>query len=345
MEVFYSAVSVTLAQLPGVLLRYIPFSKLVTKKQKSKLLVCYSICFILQTIILFTLAGNSKINPLSYKIVIMIGATTYFFMNIIIIKKMFFQHAFILGMQGVYSLSLHSFVAIILHQYTQNIAPTNQLMIQSFSYLLLFILTAYPLWQLVKNSFILNISSEHNYYWNIIWLIPILLYFSNVIITMNGNWINTWQQFISRLLTGTATFVIWKCVNLDFKELDEKLALSQTNKLLNIQMEAITQQAKNIHENDEKLRILRHDMRHNVQMLSSLIQTGELSSASLLLAQLNDNLENTRPIVFCKNPVINSSLLVYISRAQKEGIEIISEIDISIKKMQVKFMSVEQKFN
>lgn len=93
-------------------------------------------------------------------------------------------------------------------------------------------------------------------------------------------------------------------------------------------MEAIKAQAETIRENDEKIRILRHDMRHNVQMLSSLIETGELSAASLFVAELNNNLESTRPIVFCKNPVINSSLLVYISKAQEENMEIISEIDI-----------------
>jgi sensor histidine kinase regulating citrate/malate metabolism len=93
-------------------------------------------------------------------------------------------------------------------------------------------------------------------------------------------------------------------------------------------MDAIRHQAENITENDEKIRILRHDMHHNAQMLSSLIKNKELDSASQILAQLDNSLESTLPIVFCKNPVINSSLLVYISRAQKENIKINSEIDI-----------------
>jgi len=145
---------------------------------------------------------------------------------------------------------------------------------------------------------------------------------------MDENWINTWRQLLSRLSIGVALFALWKCTNLDFKELEKMQSLKSTNKLLHIQLEAIRHQAENISENDEKIRILRHDMRHNVQMLSSLIQNGELDSASHILEQLNDDLESTKPIVFCKNPVINSSLLVYINRAQKENIEIISEIDI-----------------
>jgi sensor histidine kinase YesM len=241
---------------------------------------------------------------------------------------MFFQHVFVYGMQGSYCLVLHSFVAIILGLYGENIVIYKRLMIQSSTFLLLFILAALPLWKLIKSSFILNISSDHNYYWNIIWMIPVLLCISDIITTMGGNWINTWQQLAARIITGIIVFVIWKCVNLDFKEIQEKLKLSETNKLLHIQMEAISHQAKTISENDEKIRILRHDMRHNVQMLSSLIESGELSAASSVLIQLNENLESTKPIVFCKNPVINSSLLVYITKAQEENIEIISEIDI-----------------
>lgn len=330
MELFWTILSITLVQIPAIILRYIPFSKLVTQKQKKSLIYCYSINFLFQNILLFIIIATTNINidPLFYKISIMSGAIIYFCINCLIIKKMFYQHIFICGIQSIYSLLLHSFVAVILSVYSNNISLNRQFMIQSFTYLILFAITIYPLWKVAKNSFILNISSEHDYYWNIIWLIPFLLFFGNTIVTMDENWINTWRQLLSRLSIGVALFAIWKCTNLDFKELKEKQSLKSTNKLLHIQMEAIRQQSENIRENDEKIRILRHDIRHNVQMLSFLIQNGELDSASQILAQLDDDLESTKRIVFCKNPVINSSLLVYINRAQKENIEIISEIDI-----------------
>lgn len=330
MDIFLTAVSVTLAQIPGILFRYIPFSKLITQKQKRNLLLGYSLCFILQNILLLTLTDSTEINPLFYKIVIMFGAATYLFINCIIIKRMLFQHFFIFGMLGCYSLTIHSLSAIILSRYAESIVPQKQLIIQSLTYLLLFAIITYALWNFIKNSFILNISTGHDYYWNIIWVLPVLLYFSNIIVTMDNHWISTWNQFIARLLTGCAIFVAWKCVNLDFKELEEKLALKSANKLLYIQMDAIIHQAETINENDKKMRILRHDMRHNIQMLSSLIVNGEIAAASTVISELNDNLESTKPIVFCKNPVINSSLLVYINMAQTENIEIISEVDIPL---------------
>jgi signal transduction histidine kinase len=320
--------SITLPQIAGVILRYIPFSKLITPKQLRTLIYRYVIWFMLQNIILFIAIRTIHVNPSFYKIVIFIGAFIYVFINFTVIKKMFFQHAFILGMQTCYSLVLHSIAAIILSKFSHALDTSNEIILQSFIFLILFILTLYPLWKFVRNSFILNISSEYSYYWNIIWLIPNLLWISDVIITMDNSWISTWRQLVARLLMGASILVSYKCVNLDFKELKEKFELNQINKLLHIQMDTIKHQSKTINENDEKMRIFRHDMRHNVQMLSQLINNGEISDALSILSQLNDTLENTKPILFCKNPIINSALLVYIHRAQEENIEIISEIDI-----------------
>lgn len=330
METFWIIISITLAQIPGLILRYAPFSRLVTKRQKKNLLIGYTICYVLQNIFLLLAIAkaNVAISPVLYRTIVPLGSFSYFIINCVVIKKLFFQHFFVCGMQGIYCLVLHSFVAIILGLYGENIAMHKQLMIQSSTFLFLFILAAYPLWKLIKKSFILNISSDHNYYWKVIWMIPALLFISDIIITMDSNWISTWQQLIARILMGFTVFVLFKCVNLDFIELQEKLALSETNKFLHIQMESIKQQAKTINENHEKIRILRHDMRHNIQMLSSLIDSRKLTVASLVLSELNNDLESTKPIAFCQNTVINSSLLVYISKAHEENIEIISEIDI-----------------
>ena len=328
MEIFIMSFLMSLIQIPGLILRYLPFSKLATQKQKKWLLNFYVLFFILENIIFFIIALNVGITPPIYRLALSLGGIAYFCINCAILKKMFFQHAFILGMQGCYCLVLHSFAAILLSQHAHHLTLHTQIQTQSILFLLLFILAAYPLWHFIKDSFYLNISIGYSYYWNLIWLIPILLWICSAITTMNNGWIDSFRQLSARIIMALIVFLLWKCINLDFKEIEEKFELKSTNKLLHIQMEGIRHQAEIMDENDENLRILRHDLRHHVQMLCSLIADNELAAASTILAQLNHNLENTKSIVFCKNPVINSCLLVYISKAQKEHIEIISEIDI-----------------
>jgi hypothetical protein len=326
-EIIGTVLAITIAQLPALLLRYIPFSKLTTKLQKKKLAVYYLICFIVENVILHDILSATAVNPLLYKVAIIVGGITYFGINCIVISNMFFKHIFVFSMQTAYSLVLHSCVAIVLSKYAHSIPPSYQVMIQSYTFVLLFALMAYPLWIVLKDSFILKPSFRYDYYWSIVWLLPALLCLGNMIITMNNEWISTWQQFLSRLAMGIAITISWICVNLDMKEIENKLAIQSANALLHIQIEAIDHQAKMIQENDEKLRILRHDLRHNTQILSSLLEKEDYSQAVTLLKHLNDDLVSTKHVVYCQNSIINASLLVYITKAEQQHITVDLKVD------------------
>ena len=330
MDSFYIILSITFVQIPAIILRYLPFSKLVTAQIRKKLMLCYSLCFLMQHILLYFyfLFTSNPFTPLSYKRIIFFASLSYVCINIILIKKLFYQHLFVFGMQGGYALILHSFVAYFVGLYGKRLPLSHQFFIQTSAYILLFTIITIPLWKKLKTSFLLKRSIKQDYYWNIIWLIPALAVYSDVIVTMNSQWIHSWQQIASRVMTGFAIYISWKCINLDFQALEEMLTLRNINKLLKMQEESIHNQAKILEENERKIRILKHDMRHHLQLLSALLKQNNYAEANALISQLGDSLESTKPIVFCKNPVINSALLVYISMAQEHNIEVISEIDI-----------------
>ncbi|WMJ21910.1 GHKL domain-containing protein [Paludicola sp. MB14-C6] len=245
-----------------------------------------------------------------------------------VIKKFFYKHMFILGMQGGYSLFIHSIVAIFLGFFGKSVPLYEQFLIQTTAFIILFVLITIPLWKYIQNSLIFRCSSTQEYYWNIIWLIPTLAVCGNAIVSMNEQWINTWSQVISRILMALALVISWRCVSLDFKSLEKIQILKDMNKILYMQKESIVNQAEIINENEKKIRIFKHDMRHHLQILLSLIEHKNNSEAIQLISQLSDTLQSTKPIVFCKNTVINSALLVYITKAQDDSIEVISEIDI-----------------
>ncbi len=322
--------SITLSVIPSMVFRYAIFSRIINRTQLSQLWRAYFVNFIAQNFLVFFLL---QINPdlattMFYKLANIILGFFFFVVNCVIIRGMLFKHVFVLGMQGCYSIVLHSISAIILSFFSFEKDIHLQLIEHSILYILSFLIISLPLWHFLKNSLALKYSEEHDYYWNIIWLIPILLFASNLFSTINDTWIDSWKQFASRIFLGGALHVIWICTNLDFKELNEKFLIQSENKLLQLQADAISSQADTITETDNKIRILRHDLRHHIQILASLIESRELDSAASILSMLNNELESTKQINYCKNPIINAPLLVYISKAQKEGIEVISEIDI-----------------
>lgn len=330
MDLAFTILAITAAQIPAIFIRYLPFASTINAIQKKKLFLYYCICFILQCTILYLLIQNSiiAVTPLTYKRVIFFSAYTYAIINMIVIKGFFYKHMFILGMQGGYSLFIHSIVALFLGLFGKELPLYMQLVIQTSGFIVLFILIAIPLWKYICNSLIFKNSSTQEYYWNIIWLIPTLAVCGNIIVSMNEQWIRTWSQVASRILMALALVISWKCVSLDCKSLEKIQILKNMNKLLFMQKESILKQAEIISDNEKQIRIFKHDMRHNLQILLSLVEHNNNAEAIQLITGLSDTLQSTKPIVFCKNSVINSALLVNITKAQEESIEVISEIDI-----------------
>lgn len=330
MNILLILLSLTLAALPGILLRYLPFVEITTFHQKRKLMLYYSVCFILQCLFLYLFLNITHYNmtPSDYKSIIFLNSLFYVIINILVIKNFFYQHLLIFGMQSGFSFLIHSIVAILQGIYGENLPIYIQFFFQSITYLILISIITFLIWKYLKASIVLTSSVNKDYFWHIIWLVPALTVYSNVLITMNNQWINTWQQFLSRLLMGAAIILSWRYINLDLKSMKKMFALTNTNKLLSIQTESIQNQIKTQNENNKKMSILKHDMSHHLLILASLIENNNISEATLLISQLNTTLDSTTPIVFCKNTVINSTILIYNQQAETNNIKILSEINI-----------------
>ncbi|MDO5566751.1 MAG: ATP-binding protein, partial [Planctomycetia bacterium] len=145
---------------------------------------------------------------------------------------------------------------------------------------------------------------------------------------LNRELINTWQELLSRIMTGVAAYAVWRMVTLDFKELEEKVELVHINKLLTIRHEAINGQAALINENERRMRIIRHDMRHNIRILSSLIQSGETDAALEMLRGADESIKAQKLIRYCENENINAVLTVYIELAKEVSADVVCEADV-----------------
>lgn len=322
--------SIIIVQITPLFLRYMPFSSLINIKKKQKLFISYFIGFILEIIILYIIIGFNKylITPLVYKRIIFFSSFIFIAINIIIIKGYIFKHLFIYAMTGGYSLFIHSITSVTLSLFRNGHPLPIQFLMQSTVYVTLFILVTALLWKYISNSIIFQRTITQEYYWNAIWLIPALSVCSNSIISMNDNWINTWPQIVSRILTAITLIVSWVCVTNDFKSLENMQLLKNTNKLLYMQKESILNQAEIISDNDKKLRILKHDMRHHLQILLSLIENKNYNESIALISEILSTMHSTKPITYCTNTVINAALLVYITRAKEENIEVICKVNI-----------------
>ncbi len=328
MSFIINSTLVSIIGLTGVFLRYIPFHTIVSKRQKKHLLLSYTAFFIVQFAFLLLFFSKLTLTPKSYKLIICCFGICYFIINCILIPNQFFKHIFILSVQSIYSLFLHSLAALLTNIYFSNMPINVQFQFQSISFLALFFIFFYPLLIIMKNSFLLRIGEEKHYYWKWIWLIPCFTFFGNIIATMNSNWISTWQQFLARLFMAITVIASWKCINIDFNEIDEKIRVKNENEFLNLQIKAISDSAYLIEKEEEKIKILRHDMRHQTQMLFSLISGNENDKALEILKKLNTELFPIGPAKFCKNQIVNSAISIYAHKAISSQTKLEYEISL-----------------
>lgn len=328
MNAFIGAISISMSQIPGIIMRYLPFHRDIDTKKRKLLFATYLIYFIIETVLLFLLINKYDMGIFTFKKAIMRGAIIFILINCVIIKSRFFQHMFIASMQSIYSLFLHTIIAFIQSVFFSGESIYYQLLLQSILYILLFTVTICPLIKVLKGTFMIYMKEENSHYWNILWVIPFCLFFSDAMITMNNQWINTVNQLISRLLTIIACFAVFKCTSIDFSEKKNKADILHNNQLLKLQVSDLNDRLQDIDKNKESLSILRHDMRHRLYLVKTMLDEGNYDEIKNIIDNMDNNLSQTKIISFCKNPIIDASLSAYIEKAIEKDIKVITKIDI-----------------
>ena len=85
------------------------------------------------------------------------------------------------------------------------------------------------------------------------------------------------------------------------------------------QVAAIKLQNSAIVENEQKLAVLRHDIRHYATTLSAMLESGQTKKAKALLTDINGKIDAFAPITYCKNPTINGVISNYANLMRRQN--------------------------
>jgi len=318
---------ITIAQLPGLYLRYIPFQTFISPSQKKWLFTAYLTWYILEfSIIYIYLHAYGIVFPL-YKAVIMLGWIPYVIINIILIPQHIPHHIFIFGMQSIYTFLLHSVVLFIFSISFPKIEIVYLYYMQTIAYLILFYLTVSWIRSFFMRIFTSYHAMNNQTYWN--WVCPLpflicadMLYFAfdkdNVII----------EQMPSRIILAITFFIFARCITLDLKEIENKVLINENNQRLSLQLEYLKEHTLMMSEGQEKMSILRHDIRHYNQILYSMIHDGKTDQALNFINTYDEKLIETTIHAFCKHPIVNAALSIYIAKAKNQNIPVNHKIDL-----------------
>lgn len=100
------------------------------------------------------------------------------------------------------------------------------------------------------------------------------------------------------------------------------LQLSEyTNSILMSQSESFQKQLEAINSTEEQIKILRHNMRYNVIVVSDMLAAGDTSGALEYLRSVGVKLDEAKKMSYCSNSTANAILVYYIERAESKGIK------------------------
>jgi signal transduction histidine kinase len=319
MEYFLLALTVNIVTLPGLFLRYLPFREFLLPKQKKQIALAYGICFVLLVCHSCYLLYNHGPSIQFYKFVLMTYWLPYILINMVLIPHHVEHHIFIAGMQCMYVMILHGAAIFLIVELVPKFSIVQFCYYQTGIFLLIFAAT-YPLIKnfFTKIFFAREAINDHSY-WRSACLVPILVT-ADIIYLSYSNTLMATELLVPRILLLISFITLIYAFSYDIRSLEYRAKLNEDNKLLGIQLNTLKDYAHLTESANQKMAIVRHDIRHYNRLLTELIQEKEYSAALRLITKSDEEMGRTVMQPFCPSPIVNAAISIFASKAEQEKI-------------------------
>lgn len=160
------------------------------------------------------------------------------------------------------------------------------------------------------------------------WTILLLPLWLMVVLFFYFSW-STLNPIISALLFLT-TISIFMLLSKVVKSTYEAICLRQSEKNLAMEIEMQKHDYEAICKKVESGRAYRHDMRHHLTALDTLLQQGNKEEAIIYIHDLSDKFAQIEPIVYCENLTVNAILSFYVGQAK--AVDCLMNVNVRIPK-------------
>ncbi len=255
------------------------------------------------------------------------GYIPYILLNFCIIRSYVTQHIFIFGTQmilaaTVSNITMSFFVFFVgkesfFHFFALYCALYTIIYLSIFPFIL-------PFFRQILSRF-LTIKTDR--FWLYISPLPLLIIFHDLYFSSSKDLL-VLHYFVPRLfliVSGVLTaLAAWR----GLEHVLEKTAVSEKNVNLLTKMHLFGEYTRRLQDKQERLAVLRHDLRHNVKMLENLISRGEDEAAIQLIRNMNTQIDETRVEHFAKHPLFDAALAIYVKQVRQKGIPLDVKMDI-----------------
>lgn len=285
------AIIIVLFQLIDTYTRYLAFR--VTKDSvKRKIWLSYFVCGAVSLTLYQIFFSNCGINAATYKFVIMAGWLPYFLITVKFLSFRLLQHVFVLGMAAICSMVQHTISAMIVLLNFDGLSDEKVIFYVAAGYLLLFLPTL-PIYRkyfvnLLPSREIFDLRPQGIY----IAVLPLIILSSHLIRLADDVLIHSWAERLSRIYLTVAFFFFYYYILTAAKKFYALQKATRNKRRLEEQLSMLKEYNQQIEENQRLVSVMRHDLRHNYNLIHSMLKNELIDEAREHISKQEKNLES-----------------------------------------------------
>ena len=269
---------IALGQLVDTYIRWLSFSKLELPQLKLKIFA-YSAIWSVASIFLYKILFDSfGINGATYKAIVMLGWLPYF---LICLKKIpgLPQNIFVLGMATICSLVQHTISSAISLKLWEGKIAYELLLNEAAGYLLLFVIFL-P----ICGRYFINLLPSREFFdlkpiGIYIAILPLIISSSHIIRIADGALFHSDLERLSRIYLPLVFFFFYRYILNAAKNFYDLQKLERNKQLLEDRLMTLKEYNALAEENQKKISVIRHDLRHNYNLIYTLLESGDIEAA------------------------------------------------------------------
>ena len=320
------ALCTVLVHLAGRFIFFQAFLDFLPQNRWKKMALSFIILALLNFIFYYVLFQGFTHTVILYKASLALGWIPYVLLSFYWLPRFIAQQIFVLGMQSLWSFFLHTASILTIISLGKNIPVEWRLSMQLTCFLFYFLLSLPLAARMFRHMCLSRQLINDKPYGYYIAFLPLLIVCPQLPIILDPDlW--TMAKLLSRILTFVPFIALYRYIKLQARDLETEVLLKSTNE---VQQKAIRFFQNNmllIQASTKQFSILRHDMRHQINILYGLISSGKSEEALHLLRSFDEHLEKTAIHPFCLNPFVNAVLSVYIVKAKDAGIPVTCRVN------------------
>ena len=282
-------------------LRYHPFRVIATPREQHILIVGHLIIFAIEFLLVTALfaSGLAPMAGSAFHKLYFICYWPHFFLLVFTIRPFWFRHFFVLGIQGIYAVFLHTVTVLLLKQIWMQTTYFASLYFLCYLGLLLL---SFPgmIWLLGKlftREQLLR-GKPTAAFWKYLGFVPLTLVFYQG----SMGYADLLQQvedlsgihlymLVSRVILVIIAVILVISVRSGYHQVCIMLRAKERSMAIQEQLREIHDYADTMQKEQQKLAIMRHDSRHQLRMLAELIESGNCDEAERQLMAMRKEVE------------------------------------------------------